>query len=143
MGPVSEPPASAAPQAARASRTITAKEEGHDAMRGAPASMMENIRVLVAQKVQPASRRQEREARLGEIESALAHQRCFQPSPQRVQIQYVRRGVSALFGGQIQCAPVRGLLLLGQIDTQKFLAQVLEAVPVGERADQLSRDFGA
>ena len=40
-------------------------------------------------------------------------------------------------------APVAALHLLGDVDSEEFLAQILEAVPLGEGPHQAGRDLGA
>ena len=75
-------------------------------------SVRENIRVFVAQQIQPRPGRQEREAGFGQLEPVFANQQRLQLRPQRVQVQHVGGGVGELLGRQLQRAPVRGLLLL-------------------------------
>ena len=62
---------------------------------------------------------------------------------QRVQVQHVGSGVGLLLVAQLGRAPVRRLLLLGQVDAEQLAAQVGEAVAVGVGARQLARDLGA
>ena len=51
-------------------------------------------------------------------------------------MQHVGGGIVELLLGQLGGTPVGGLLLLGQLDAEQVLAQILEAVPVGEGADE-------
>jgi hypothetical protein len=44
--------------------------------------------------------------------------------------------------GQLRRSPIRGLLLLGDIDAHTLLQQVFQPMAVGEGADQLGGDLG-
>jgi hypothetical protein len=48
---------------------------------GVIASVVENIRIFVAQQVQPAAGRQEREARFRQLQSTLTYQCCLETRP--------------------------------------------------------------
>ena len=105
--------------------------------------MGENIRRVPPQHVEPCPFGQEGKAGLGEIEPPFAPQQGLQLRPQRVQVQHIGGGVGKLLGGQLDCAPVGGLLLLRQLDAQQVAAQVAQPVAIGEGARQLGRDFRA
>ena len=60
-----------------------------------------------------------------------------------MQVQHIGSGVCQLLRRELHGAPVGRLLLFGQFDPEQFLAEVLEAVLVGEGADELGGDLGA
>src|SRR5689334_15370499 len=79
------------------------------------ASMLEYVRLLVAQQVESRTGRQEVEAGLRQLKPAFADQQRLQPRPERMQVQHIRSGVGELVAGKLRVAPVGGLLLLRQI----------------------------
>ena len=60
-----------------------------------------------------------------------------------MQVKNVRRGIVQLCVSQLCRAPVALLLVLGDVDAQQLLKQVLEAVAVSEGSNHLRRDFRA
>ncbi len=62
---------------------------------------------------------------------------------QGVQVQHVGGGVLELRLRQRLGAPVRGLLLLREIDAEQFPHEILEPVPVGIGAREPRGDLGA
>ena len=62
---------------------------------------------------------------------------------QRMQVEHVVGGILELAPGERVRAPVRRLLLLGNLDAQQVAAEVLEAVAVGEGAREAGRDLRA
>ena len=81
---------------------------------------------------------QKSEACSGKRCTAFARQHCVELIPQSMKIKHVGRGVSDLRLAQVLRAPVGRLLLLGQIDTEQFARQILQAVAVG-RASSAAR----
>src|SRR6056297_29187 len=122
-------------------QTTTVEYLFMSAMRGT--SMRENIDLGPPQQIQPCAGWQKLETGGGEIGAALAVQSLVQLGLEAVQMQNIRCGISLLRFGQGFRPPVRGLLLLGHVDIQQFLQQVLEAMPIRKGADQLGRDLGA
>ena len=74
-------------------------------LRNVTGSMRENVRLLVAQQVEPGPGRQEGEAGLGQLQAPLADQQRLQLRPQGVQMQHVGGGVGELLGGQLRPRP--------------------------------------
>src|SRR5882672_1047243 len=106
-------------------------------------SVLENVDVGPACEVQTGSRREEVKGGRGQLGAALALQKGIELCLERVQIKHVGGGIGELLLAQAIGAPVGGLLLLGEIDAQKLLAQILQAEPVGECPGQAGGDLGA
>src|SRR5262249_56656849 len=75
--------------------------------------------------------------------ATLACQQCVELGLERVQMQDIGGGVAQLLVAQGVGAPVGCLLLLGELDAQKLLAEVLQPEAVGEGARELGGDLGA
>ena len=60
-----------------------------------------------------------------------------------MQIKHIACGIGHLGGFQFAGSPVRALLLFGDIDSEKLIAEVFQTVAVGIGADQLGGDLGA
>src|SRR6185437_1308640 len=108
-----------------------------------PGSMRENVVFRPTGEVEERARRQELETGGGHRRAALARQHDVEPGAQGMEMEDIRRGIAELLVGQLGGAPIGGLLLFREVDAEQFLAQILEAVPVGEGANQLGGDLGA
>ena len=107
------------------------------------ASVRENVGIVVAEQVQAGSGRQEGEARFGQGEPVFTNEQGLKAGPEGVEVEHVGGGVGELLRRQFGRAPVRTLLLLVEFDSQQFLAEITQAVTVGEGAHQLGGDLGA
>jgi hypothetical protein len=87
--------------------------------------------------------RQEVETGPGQSRPAFALEPLVELLLHLVEVADVRGGIILLSVRQIGGAPVRGLLLLGDVDLEQLLDQLLEAVAVGIGADQPRRGLGA
>src|SRR6266404_323288 len=106
-------------------------------------SMREDIDLGPAGHVQTGTRGQEAEGLLRQLLPPFPLQQRIELGLERMQIEHVRRRVGHLLVGQGVGAPVGGLLLLGEVDTQQVAAKILEAEPVSEGTDEARRDLGA
>src|SRR5688572_22397285 len=105
--------------------------------------MRENIHLRPAGEVEHGPVRQEIEAGFGEPHPPPALQPFVESLPERMQIAHVRGGIILLRVAELGRAPVRGLLLLGDVDVEQLLDQLLQPVPVGIGADQPRGGLGA
>src|SRR5260370_34059328 len=101
------------------------------------------MEVRPARDVQARARREEAEGRRGELGAAFALEKRIELGLERMQIEHVGRGIGELLVAQAVGAPVGGLLLLGEIDAQKLLAETLQAEPLGEGPDETAGDLAA
>ena len=101
--------------------------------------MREDVLLRPSRRGRARPRRQEIEAGRGQLGCALRAPASRRVAPQRVQMQDVGGGVAQLLVGEVGGAPIRRLLLLGDLDAEQVAAQILEPVPVGEGAHQLAR----
>src|SRR5689334_16757435 len=85
-----------------------------------PGLVRENIHVLEAIEVEAGAVRQIAETRLGRLQPPLTPEHPFELRLQLMQMQNVRGGVGELLLGQRGGAPIGTLLLLGQLNTEKF-----------------------
>src|SRR5260370_33204140 len=100
------------------------------------ASVREDVLDAPATEIEQRPGRQEIEAGLGEHLAPLARQHGVELRLERMEVEHVRRGVAQLLVGELGGAPIRGLLLLRELDAQQVAAQILEPVTVGEGAHQ-------
>ena len=112
-----------------------------DALRGS--AMRENIGFGPPFQIEQRACRQEIEAGFRQRRSALAFQKPVEMLLDPMQVQHVCGRIQQLVVGQFFRAPVAALLLLGDVDADDFLAQILESMPVGHRADEAGGDLGA
>src|SRR3982750_404030 len=84
---------------------------------------------------------QESEAGGGQLGAVFARQTALELGLQGVKVEDIGRSVGELGPAQGLRRPVRALLLLGQLDVEEILDQVLEAVPVGIRTRQPRGDL--
>src|ERR1051326_6547062 len=92
----------------------------------------EDVLLRPALQIKERTRRQEIKAAARQFGAALARQHHIEPSSQCVEMQDVGGGIAQLLLAQRCRAPIRALLLLFQVDPEEVLAQVPQAVPVGE-----------
>src|SRR4051794_16805502 len=95
------------------------------------AIVRENVLVGPAREVEQGARREEVEACLHQFHPILAGEPLVELFLERVEIADVARGIFALRVAELVGPPVACLLLLGKVDVQEFLDEVLEPVPVG------------
>src|SRR5260221_3267232 len=107
------------------------------------ASVREDVLDAPATEIEQRPGRQEIEAGLGEHLAPLARQHGVELRLERMEVEHVRRGVAQLLVGELGGAPIRGLLLLRELDAEQIAAQILEPMTVGEGAHQPRRDLGA
>src|SRR5690348_4980756 len=109
-----------------------------------PAPLMgEDVLGAPAAEIEQRPARQEVEAGLRQGGAALARQHFVEPVFQGMEMQHVGGGVAELLVAELGCAPIRGLLLLRQLDAEKVAAEILEPVPIGEGAGESRGDLGA
>src|SRR6185437_2424895 len=106
-------------------------------------SMRENVDVVPAGEVEFGAGGEEFEARPGQPGAVLAFEHAVERGLQLVEIGDVVGGIGELPLAQVRRTPVRALLLLGEVDAEEFLHQVLETVFVRIRPNQLGGDLGA
>src|SRR5512132_1125266 len=85
-------------------------------------SMGERIDIRPAPQIELGPDRQELETGAGEAFSAFAPEHGVEFLPKRVQMQHVARGIVELLLGELRRPPIRGLLLLRQLNAEQFLA---------------------
>src|SRR5690242_10987727 len=105
----------------------------------ASAIVGENVLLGPAGDVEERARRQEVEAGLRKRGAVLALEPFVELFLQGVEIADIARRIFALRVGKLSCTPVAGLLLLGYLDIEKLLDQVLEPMAVGISAHQARR----
>ena len=76
-----------------------------------------------------------------EFRSSLSFQHHVEPFPQSMQVKDIGGCVFQLSGREFFRSPVRGLLLLGNLDSEQFAAEILQPV-VPRRRLELPRPFG-
>jgi len=103
----------------------------------------ENVHAFESREVEADAIGQIGEGGAGERGSSLALEHCVELLAQAMQIEHVRGGVGELRLAQGIRAPVRRLLLLGDLHAQKLARQILEPVPVGVGPRDLRGDLGA
>jgi len=104
--------------------------------------MVKDIEIGEAAQIHAGTNRQEFKAGPRDIGAALACQHLVQHGTKTVQIQNIACRVCLLRLTQRFGTPVRGLLLLGNLDADEFGAQILQTMPVGIGAAQLRGDLG-
>ncbi len=104
--------------------------------------MGEDIAFWPARQIKLGAGRKKAETRLRQFAASLARKAGFKLVVQRVEVEHIRGGIFDLSRGQLVRAPVRALLLLGDIDAQHFLKQEFQPVPVGIGAPQFRGDLG-
>src|SRR5688572_601160 len=105
--------------------------------------MRENVLFGPTRNIEERTCGKEVEAGLGEAGPALAIKALVELFLELVEVANIARRIFALGIGELVCAPVAGLLLLGKIDAKQFLDQILETVAVGVGPDQTRRGAGA
>src|SRR3954465_1926774 len=111
--------------------------------RSASSDMGEDIDLRPAGEVEHRPVRQEVEAGAGEAGPALPLEPFVQSLLQLVEVANVGGGIILLRVRKLRRSPVGALLLLGDVDLQKLLDQLLEAVAVGIGSDQPRGGLGA
>lgn len=92
--------------------------------------MREDVRLFPAEQIELGTRGEKREAGLGEFHPAIAQEPRRQLVAQRMQVEHVGGGIFELRRRKNVGGPIGRLLLLGNVDVEKFLEIVLETVPV-------------
>src|SRR5208283_1125636 len=105
--------------------------------------MRKNVGFGPAGQIELGARRKEGEALRRERRAAFAGEHRVESRLELVQIEHVRRGIGELRLGELFRSPVRRLLLLGNLDTQKLAHEILEAVAIRIGARKLGGDLGA
>src|SRR4051812_12316362 len=98
--------------------------------------MGEDVLLGPARDIEQRTGGQEVEARFSERHPALARKPFVELFLERMKVANVARGIFALCVAELVRAPVAGLLLLGQIDVEQLLDEILEAMAVGIGTDQ-------
>ncbi len=80
---------------------------------------------------------------MSQFKAVFPFQAIVEFFPQSMKVQDVRSGILQLMGGQPFSTPVARLHLLGDIDAEDFLAELLESVLVGVGPDQSRGDLRA
>lgn len=105
--------------------------------------MAKNINIVPAQKIEAAAGIEEVKTALCNVEAAFADETCSQDGAQLMQVKHIRRRVIELRVGEFIGSPIAALLLFGQIDTEEFLANILEPMTVCVGPHEAGRDFRA
>ena len=105
--------------------------------------MRENINLGPACEIQLRAMGQEVETGLGDGRAVLAGQVHIELGFKLVEIQHIGRGIGALGLGEVGCAPIGGLLLLGKLDADQFAGQILKPMAIRIGAGEFRGDFGA
>src|SRR4051812_26487978 len=103
------------------------------------AIVRENVLFGPAGDIEQRPRGEEVEASLGERHPVLSLEPLVEYLFQGVEVADIARRIVALGVAELVGAPVAGLLLLGHVDVEQLLDQILEAVPVGVGAYQPRR----
>src|SRR5690606_17287620 len=106
-------------------------------------AMGEDVGLSPAHEVELDARGQEREARVSQLDAALAPQHAIEMALEVVQIKHIGGRVFELGIRNLLRSPVRTLLLLAQVDIEQFPYDVLEPVSVRIGADEPRGDLGA
>ena len=85
-------------------------------------AVRKDVGFFIAENVETPARGEEIVAGLSKIATTFANEQGFEFGPQSMKMQDIRRCIAQLFGRQGLGAPIRCLLLLGQIDPQHFAA---------------------
>src|SRR6185295_5311534 len=101
------------------------------------ASMREDVVFAKSRQIEPRPRRQEAERCLGKVPPSATLQHGIKFGLDRMQMQHVRGSVRKLLIGELFCAPVRALLLFGQLDACELLSKIFEPMPVRVGAHEL------
>src|SRR5205823_15131589 len=109
----------------------------------ASAIMRENVLLGPAGEVEQGAGWKEVEARLGQRSAVLACEPLVELDLELVKIADVACRIFALRVAQRGRAPVAGLLLLGEIDVEQLLDQILQPIAVGIGAHQTRGGAGA
>src|SRR5512144_220943 len=99
--------------------------------------------LLPAVDVEAGTMRDEAEARLRQVTTALPLQHRVELLAQPVKPEDIAGRILELFRREILGTPVGALLLFRQLQSQQLATQILEAVSVGVGANQLGGDLGA
>src|SRR5271170_384684 len=103
----------------------------------------ENVRFLEAGQIQPNSIGQIQEGGARQPVATLAREHRVELFAQSMQEEHVGGGIGELRLAERLRAPVRRLLLLGNLNPEQFAGEVLKSVPVGIGPRQLGGDLGA
>src|SRR5690242_4566551 len=95
------------------------------------ASMLKNVDVRPACDVQAGTGGKKAKGGLCQFGPSLALQQGIEFGLQGMQMQDIGGGIGELLLRERVGAPVRRLLLLGEVDPQKLAAKVLETEPIG------------
>src|ERR1700675_4957623 len=105
--------------------------------------MLENVSVFIPDEIEKGPRGQKSKTSNGELLAFLADQHLVELRLERVQMENIGGGVALLLVGQSRRTPIRGLLLLRELDTQQLAAEILQPVLIGKGARQFRGDLGA
>src|SRR5438270_3514470 len=98
--------------------------------------MREDVLLGPARDIEQGARREEIETGLCQWHPPLALEPLVELRLERVEIAYVARCIVALRIRKLLCAPIAALLLLGHVDVEQLLDQILQAMAVGIGAYQ-------
>src|SRR5215217_4911442 len=106
-------------------------------------SMCEYILFRPAGEIEPCSDRDEFETGFRQVHSSFSLQHLVESRLDLVKVYHVQRRILLLRIRKDRCSPIRALLLLGKIDAEHFLDDVLKSMLVGIGSRQLGSDLGA
>jgi hypothetical protein len=98
--------------------------------------MSENVLFRPSGDIEQRTRREEVETGLRERRPVFALEPLVKLFLERMQIPHVAGGIFPLRLAELVRSPVARLLLLGNVDVQQLLYEVLEPVAIGVRPDQ-------
>src|SRR4051794_19423254 len=117
--------------ARRAARESPVSTSGGWAATPPSSAVREDIDVLPAREIEFGAAGEEVETGLGQPHAAFTDQYGVQFGLQRVKMQYVGGGIGLLLLAELGRAPVRALLLLGELNAEQFARYVLQPVAIG------------
>src|SRR5829696_4120932 len=106
-------------------------------------SMCEYILFRPTGEIEPHPDRDKFETGFRQIHSSFSLQHLVESRLDLVKIYHVQRRILLLRIREDRCSPIRALLLLGEIDAQHFLDNVLEPMLVGISPRDLGSDLRA
>src|SRR5699024_2012100 len=110
--------------------TARARSESVACSASCRGSVGKDVLLGPAGEIQPRAFGQEAETGFGQVQSPLPDQARCQRLSDLVQVENVRSSIFHLRLAQLGRAPVARLLGLGDVDTQEFLAELPQPVPV-------------
>src|SRR5579862_8370010 len=104
--------------------------------------MLENVSIFVPNEVEEGARGQKRETGNRELLALFPNQHLIELCLERMEVKNIGGGVTLLLLGERWRAPIRGLLLLRELDPQQLAAEIFQPVLIGEGARELRCDLG-